>query len=332
MSEQELNRLSGKFVLPLDHPIRVYRHQSEALGSYTLCVDDFDVAVELVGTGAQSSFDSEVKSGHATHAVGTIEIVVSRDVGSAPPQIITTELGRDLEPRAKWVGQYRSEYEAVAQKVARRVLKFVKYTLRTPGMPHISSIESGSLLDPPVWLFAGDEIESGLIEGRGSVLRQRSAALLGELDLTANLDKQLVSALEDDVKPELHEEFLVDAQSSLVEGNLRRGVIELAVACEIAAKYVLYPESSPAGRVVKEMGEKGPSVPKLVASFKDVDADAWHDIEYLFQCRNKAVHHGRMEYKDKHSTEKQATRSTIEGWWQSVEKLMGWIQSNAWRD
>ena len=115
--------------------------------------------------------------------------------------------------------------------------------------------------------------------------------MVGEKDFTADHDARLQDVLQNDISIELHQEFLADAQTSIVNGSLCRAILEMAIACEVAVKQLFFTESTPAGAAYEYLERKGRvniptidlihSVAKEVfgESFKDVHSDAYVHVD-----------------------------------------------------
>ena len=96
-------RLIATYKIELPHPLRIRRSKDDPL-RYNAVIEEFDVEVALVCDG-----DSEYKEKddlHFTRTVTQIEISISRDEDSAPPDVIASERGaRDFRNRAPWFHQ-----------------------------------------------------------------------------------------------------------------------------------------------------------------------------------------------------------------------------------
>ena len=301
---------------------------------YPARIDGFDVEIVLIPNGG-------ARSRHAgdtfeTRAVTRIKVSVSRDEDSVPPNIIIDNDGnRYFTERSAWFGLRGQEYRTVAVEAVNRVIRFCKYELQIPNVHEFRDHDSE--FENPKWIGEDHlELASGVVELSASILSPRGPGLVGEKDFTADCDEVLRDALQNDFAIETHEEFLADAQTSIVNGNLRRAILEMAIACEVAIKQAFFRETTTAGaayeylertrRVSVRVIDLIHGVAKEVfgESFKDIEKDAYQHIDLLFQCRNKVAHRGKAIYRDA-GGEHSVTRLTLEEWWVSVDLLMRWI-------
>jgi hypothetical protein len=113
---------------------------------------------------------------------------------------------------------------------------------------------------------------------------------------------------------------MVDARDALMQGNLRRGVLEMATACEVATKELF------AKKKIKFRAKTSTVVlldadakKAFGASFKQDNLKDWQNIKYLFRCRGDAVHQGNPQNVD---------IATLRAWWDSLETLIAWVRSH----
>jgi hypothetical protein len=161
---------------------------------------------------------------------------------------------------------------------------------------------------------------------------------------TAVQSRELENALQSDRIYEVYEELLADARAALFQGNLRRAVLEMAIACEVATKQLFFKSATPAGEAFQYLEDKSKvnvTVPELLNTvskavfgkgFYDSHERDWHNIECLFQCRNKVAHRGMLLYKDLQGTPQAVDFETLRKWWASLDTLMAWIQRNRKRN
>jgi hypothetical protein len=65
-----------------------------------------------------------------------------------------------------------------------------------------------------------------------------------------------MEALEANTSYELYEELIVDARASVVQGNFRRAVLEMAIACEVTTKQLFFKKATPAGDAFDYLEDK----------------------------------------------------------------------------
>jgi hypothetical protein len=130
------------------------------------------------------------------------------------------------------------------------------------------------------------------------------------------------------VQPEfiLYQELMADARTALVQGNLRRAVLEMAIACEVATKQLFSKKERRAGSNIPVALHTG-AKKAFGASFYQDHRKDWHHIEYLFQCRDDVAHGSVPSYRDKDKTPQNMDFDTLRDWWDSLEALIAWIRS-----
>jgi hypothetical protein len=124
-----------------------------------------------------------------------------------------------------------------------------------------------------------------------------------------------------------------DAQSVVLQGNMRRAVLEMAIACEIAAMQALFSPSTQFGAAYGHLAGKGKVNVKVIdlidsaaktvlkRSFKEDEKIHYDNIDHIFRCRNQAAHKGKLTYKDK-GVEHSVDKSTLSVWWDSALILL----------
>jgi len=330
-------RLTATYKIELPNQFRVKRSKDDPL-RYTAVIEEFDVEVVLVCNGG-TSFKANGDL-HETRTVTRIDVSISSDEDSTPPEVPTLEKGgRDFKDRASWFGKRADEYSRIAIEAANRVIRFFKYEMRTPRLREFSKVNSD--FSNPLWTNRnGKELETGRIEFVVTVLSPPGPGLLGEKDFTEAEDVKLRSALQSNLDIEMNMDFLSDAQTSVINGKLRRAILEMAIACEVAVKGVFFSKSTTAGAVYEYLEDNrqvhvrvidlinGAAKVAFGQSFKDLDPDAYKNIDFLFRARNKVAHRGERIYRDDGGTEYHVDRPTLEAWWESVDKLMNWIDQH----
>jgi len=329
-----LSRLTATYEIEFARYVRARRAADDGL-RYSATIDGFDVEIVLIPNGGDRSRHAD--DTHETRAITRISVSVSRDEDSAPPNInINNEEQRDFTNRSTWFGQHSKEYQTVAVEAVNRMVRFCKYDLQIPNFRefHIHDTQ----FQNPKWTGADDsELASGVIEHSSEILPPRGPGLVGEKDFTADHDARLQYVLQNDLSIETHQEFLADAQTSIVNGKLPRAILEMAIACEVAIKQLFFRETTTAGAAYEYLERKGRvnvraiilihGVAKEVfgESFKDVERDAYVNIDLLFRSRNKVAHRGKAIYRDDVGKEHKVNRQCLEKWWSSIGLLMNWI-------
>jgi hypothetical protein len=240
------------------------------------------------------------------------------------------------EERWRYFEERKPSYRAIAYTVLDRAIRFFKYKLHNPLLSTPSQYSEE--LQNPFWADStGQEFK---LSGHTVVShRLPQRASFGVRCLSANENINLEQAMERPIEPELHEELLADAQTAIFEGNLRRGALEMAIACEVAVKQAFFAKSSIAGEAYEYLESKrrvAVSVPELIdgaakqafgESFKIAHSLEFESISCLFQCRNKIAHRGEAWYRDndKKGTRHELDRDTLATWWKAVDDLINWL-------
>jgi len=132
-----------------------------------------------------------------------------------------------------------------------------------------------------------------------------------------------------------------DAQSAVLQNNLRRAVLEMAIACEIAVKQAFFAKATPAGAAYEYLEDKGRvhvpitellhNVAKQAfgKSFKEEEPSNYNNVDFLFRGRNKVAHRGELVYRDGTGNLQSIDEETLAEWWESVMILRAWILANA---
>ena len=141
------------------------------------------------------------------------------------------------------------------------------------------------------------------------------------------------------IETSLSEEVLSDAICAASLGNLRRAVLETALACEIAVKQALFsgsPESEAAFAYLEDKGQVSASVHSLIGEvlreatgqdFKTEEPESYKLIELLFRARNKAAHRATLKYRDHAGQWQTVDDATYREWRKAAEKLIDWLAS-----
>ena len=113
----------------------------------------------------------------------------------------------------------------------------------------------------------------------------------------------------------------------------------MAIACEVAIKQTFFKAATPAASAFEYLEDKGkvhlraidllhgPALDAFSTSFKDSYPTEYEHLDYLFRCRNKIAHRALAQYRDDANVVHSIDRTTLEIWWQSIERLFHWLQS-----
>ncbi len=328
--------LTAKFELDPPHTIVVECEDVDDY-SYSLSEDEYGVSVKFIG------MDGSPKSGWVNsdiyrQLVDKIEIIVSKEVGEIPEVPVNEAGGRDYTDVSEYFSEKKDEYSPLAQKTYARLIKYIKYVLKQPFMDS-SAIEKDQLLNPS-WSDS-----NGNVYGCVSVIMQASVTPvmdeenLGSITLKPSHQEDVNTALNTDKKVELYQEILSDAQTAIFSADLRRGVFEMALVCELSSKRKYFDDAGVAGLAFDYFEDKAKiriTVLELVStvaeevfgdSFKTSYPDDYENIDYLFRCRNKIAHKGKVAFRDKNGSWVYPDLSLVKSWFKSVENLIDWLNS-----
>jgi hypothetical protein len=62
-------------------------------------------------------------------------------------------------------------------------------------------------------------------------------------------------------------------------------------------------------------------------SFMEDEKPHYHNIEFLFRCRNKVAHRGELVYKDNPDRLCPVDKGKLVEWWEFAEILRVWLQT-----
>jgi hypothetical protein len=266
---------------------------------------------------------------------------VSREEEERVPDVVVSEAGgHDYTPRTPYFQQRAPEYSAAARTCLERFLTFVRFGLGQPllwgaGDAPPRAIESTTWLDAD-----GTPINPG-IQVLGSIsigLRDKG---WHSHPLSAADEARIRLALKASPDPPLHHVILAQGKDAAIAGDLRRAVMELAIASEVAVKHAFFAPNSPAGEAFEYFEDKSllragvidllgePSRRAFGEGFKDHDEAACQAVEYLFRCRNKVVHRGQLVFRDAKSIVCVADQAVIRDWLGAVLRLFEWLEAKA---
>ncbi|MEA4906189.1 MAG: hypothetical protein VB089_01130 [Anaerolineaceae bacterium] len=330
-----MERLIAKYHIELDYPILVKRSDTDIL-QYQLIIDDAEVEVWLiVDWDTRNKFKNER---FWTSFVNCVEITVSLSEQEIPPPAEVTP--KDGHGSYYEIEQYFkkriTKFTEIAKKVYRRLVKYFKYV---HGSPYL--VDEGELSRFPLPLWSDEKgTELWKTESRVYIVPcapGESKPEFGIIKFTKTDDKKLVTALRKEIKVTLYQEIMSDAQAAILKRNYRRGILEMAIACEIAVKQAFFTESTISGVAYEYIENQGrvnvrpidliSNVAEYVfgENFKSVNETAYKNIDYLFRCRNKIAHRGQISYRDDSGVWHQPNLDTLRDWWTSLEEMLNWL-------
>lgn len=299
-------------------------------------MNGFDIKIQLV---PNKSFRFKKKSEtYWTCGLERAQIIVSRNEAELPPPVLPNERGQlDYTVQTEYFLNKTKEFGHVAREAINRIIRFFRFSLKTPllqefpdGHPHFSN---------PKWTNAKNKVvgKSGIV-----ITSIRVPGLHGELGVK-KLNSKMLGALEsfltDPIAPTLTEQLLSDAQSAWFEDNLRRAILELAIACEVAVKRRFFADDSPAGAAFDYLEDKAQVNVRVLElmdrvaleafgrSFKAQHPNDYLNIDYLFRCRNKVAHRGELSFRDDTGKETTVNKKVVATWCNSAVVLKEWLSS-----
>ncbi len=313
-------RLTARFEMPLQAQLLFKRPRTDELRFGTK-FDGFDVDLYLnpdVQSYRRLPDTSEISNEDHYWSTSKVKIYVSRDEDEIPPILLDSE----AKSNSRYFMERRQAYIYAACEVFNRTILFFKYILHIPNLLNIHNPN----LFHPVWLDEnGAKINSaGII---GIPISLPSAERFSVKPLSRSHDIDLLNALNNPISPDLTEQLLSDAQTAIFQDNLRRAVIEIAIACETTAKQYLEDHGEIHKVTVKDYIDR---VAKQAfgKSFKEDNRSHYDNIDFIFRCRNKAAHRGELTYRDDSGVMHSVNKDTLAGWWDSAIALIDWLNAN----
>lgn len=326
-----MKRLVAHYDLRLTDGIVIKRAEGD-LPSYTTTIDEFDVAISLLpeSTGGEKTQGER----HFTRDSTRLQLACARDEDDAPPPPLpTSNRGKDCTVQADYFAQRAGAYASASTRALNRFFAFLRYSLHQPFFHPLRAHHEA--FGNPTW-----RDENGNDVGHGALVfvAQPLPTRFGVIPLRKSHDSQIARRLCSEYSPDLYEDFLADAQVAAFDGNVRRAVLELAIACEVAIKHTFFGQTSPGALTIEHLEDKNVLRLRVVELIHSTSKDVFgvsfrdaHKAEYLhivevFRCRNKIAHRGRPIYKDEDGTLHQATIDTCEKWFESVRVMVKWLK------
>jgi len=259
---------------------------------------------------------------------------------------IDDEVPEDQFQRINYFWQRAQGYLDAAVIALNRVILYFKYRLQNPRLRQIHPLELANRgLSRPKWLdHQGKQIEIDNIDkliGTVIIIETNFVTLgsFGIRKLTKDNDLELANALVNPITPKLYEEILSDSQAAALEGNLRRALLELTIACEIFIKQSFFRETTVPGLAYEYLEDKGKinvrsidmidQIAKHVfgESFKETHPVHFTNMDHMFRCRNKIAHRGEATYRDDKGSLNTLNPEVLAEWWDSFSELVSWLES-----
>lgn len=332
--------LTARFEIDLKgFPGYLIGESDTALTSVTMHVHDFEIRIDIDGLNAFSMgpADSQIKRFLFTRLVA----VIAREF----PVDELEPFRQDFFPYRKMLEQYQlALIEAV-----NRLISYFKFRLRNPQVRFWEPIDL--LRDEkgcygPSWSHNGKDVtpDFGDVGKKAGVVTIPGGRFLGSYGfgiegLRTALQTDLEAYVQGDRKEGLFDELLSDAQSAVIDGNVRRSVLELAIAIEVLVKNSFFAADTVAGaafeyvesaggrriRVLDLLG--GASKNAFGQSFKEAAPQDFTNIDFVFRTRNSIAHRGKCQFRDDDGKIVEVSRIDLQAWWNSALSMNRWLAS-----
>ena len=326
--------LIAKFNISLRVPLLLKRADEDPL-IYEIQLDGYDVFLRLI---PNSDFRLKAKyNKYWTVAYTTVEIRVSKADIPPPPidQLPNGEKG--YETKRPYFDERLPLYREVASRTLNALIQYFKYRLWQPLLDEFPYyIDS---LNNPEWTnLDGDEVGMGT----GLLTLDPTPGIRGELGtqlFQKKHDKTLIAALRTPIEPRLEEEFLYDAQTCIWRANIRRAVLEMALAVEVMVKTKFFGGDVAVGAAFEHLEDKGKVNVRVIdllhstakevygESFKETKPADHRELDYLFRARNKVAHRGKAVFRDVNGDHKVVDDAMLRLWWDVVTTLRSWLRA-----
>lgn len=294
-------------------------------------IGDYSVSARLLSEGAgglKNPLDAAPRSW-----VTRIQLDVRKREDDEPPA--------DDFRRHSYFFIRREAYQAVAAEAFNRIIAYFRFGLNNPntrGLELRRLITDVPGFDPPMWLDnSGQELRTGQPLGRRLFnipgVRLLGSDAFGARRLSEGDDGALEATLSHPLEVGLHEELLAEGRDAAFQGNLRRAVLETAIACEVMVREFFFPAGSPASAALEALRPVG--ISDLIqkgaqawagTGFLDAHPEDYQRIELLMRCRNQAAHKGAVIYRRKdREPMRELDFDTLAEWWNAVRKLEAWL-------
>jgi hypothetical protein len=310
-----MERLIAHFTIPLAEPIlvedrrgakRAFKFEHDAY-EVEVAWDDEDVHERVWKRNAR----------RPRYGISKLKISVSHHKTDPYPK-------DDQQKTYAWGGL--QGFADIATLIMNRLIRYFRFTL---GHSLLEAVRAQALrTSNPQWTDENGtpvDVRIMAVEAKGFA-GLRHAPAFGIKPFTPEHSHEFERALQADTSYELYEELMVDARDALMQGNLRRGVLEMAIACEVATKELFAKKGRRAGSNIPVALHTG-AKKAFGASFKQDNPKDWHHILYLFQCRDDAAHGSVPNYKDKNQNRQDMDFDSLRDWWESLETLIAWVRS-----
>lgn len=303
---------------------------------FNFSIDEFSIKIQFIPDSNSRSKDKDDEDWSYYIKEGLIQVSKMEEIG--PPVVNPDENGiRDYSIQSEYFSKRIIEYGAIAQLFTNKLIDFFKFNMKTP---YLYKLHGGhECFQNAKWTD-----DSGKEIGKGTTVfvAKRRPGVWGELGVkkfTPESISSLNTTFEESLDISLHEEILSEAQTALFENNIRRAVLEIAIACEILIKRYFFKEQTPAGAAFDYLEDKAQvrvrvldfidkiSMEAFNKSYKIDHSEHFKNIDCLFRCRNKVAHRGVLAYRDDGGNTIEVDNHMVTDWWNSVTHLMNWFNA-----
>ena len=295
----------------------------------------YDVSLRLI---PNSDFRLKAKyNKHWAAAYTVVKIRVSKEDSQPPPVDQHPDGTRSNETQRPYFDERLPLYREVASRTLNALIQYFKYRLWQPLLDELPYYINS--LNNPEWTDF-DSVEVGM--GTGLVALGPTPGIRGELGTTLfqkKHDKAFIAALRSPIEPLLEEELLYDAQTSIWRANVRRAVLEMALAVEVMVKRKFFGGDISVGAAFEHLEDKGKVNVRVIdllhstalevygESFKETNPDDYRQLDYLFRARNKVAHLGTAVFRDANSALQSVDDAMLRLWWDVVTTLRFWLRA-----
>jgi hypothetical protein len=295
---------------------------------------EFTIHIALIRSHASGAKEKDDK--YWTRALCGAKLDASRHEIDNPPPVVPDEKGiRDYNIQAGYFRERIKSYAEAACQSINRVIRFFKYDLNTPYLAEFD-LEDQCFQNAKWTNVDGEEVGKGAY----SVIVPAMPGIWGDLGvkkLTPERLAQLQDALANHPMPTLFQQIQADARTALFERQVRRAVLELAIACEMLVKQSFFSEGTVSAASFEYLEDKSKvsvRVSELIdgvakqafgASFREDHPDHFKNIDHLYRCRNKVAHRGALSYRDDNGFLHDVDETVAKSWWTSVDQLQNWL-------
>jgi hypothetical protein len=324
--------ISAKFDLNLPAHFLIKGSRETRSINWQFDIDGTKVEIDLL-FDTSGSVRGQGESLH-TFAAVQAHVTVSRKHENIP----------ELRGSREWCDFFfkvQDEYSKAAKLALNNLIKYFKYRLGNPLLNELSTYEEHYFENPRWFDESGTEFSSGI--GTNSGPPSPGLHFYGSFGIKSygSVDyDELLKSFRQSIESTLSEQFLSDAKASIMNKNLRRAVLEMAIACEIFVKGAFFHSNELTSSVFDYLESKRKvevSVIELLhnaakyslgESFKAQEPSHYKNIDFLFRARNKVAHMGKCEYRDDKGVICELYEELLVDWWNSIEKMMSWLNNN----